>query len=122
MESTPDTAQMQASIEASEWLIRLQEDLHDPAVQAEFRAWISASPANKSAWAETRALARFALSLEPDAPLAILPSTAPVAMTVVEPFSSSQLIADLPHVPDAAKLFGMGTLLLGLAAAVRRVS
>lgn len=65
MESTPDAAQVQASIEASEWLIRLQEDLHDPVVQAEFRAWISASPANKSAWAETRALAQVALSLEP---------------------------------------------------------
>lgn len=65
MESTPHSAQSQASIEASEWLIRLQEDLHDPVAQAEFRAWISASPANKSAWAETRALAQYALSLEP---------------------------------------------------------
>jgi transmembrane sensor len=65
MESTPDSAELQASIEASEWLIRLQEDLHDPAVQAEFHAWISATPANRSAWAETRAVARFALSLEP---------------------------------------------------------
>lgn len=64
MESTPDSAQSQASVEASEWLIRLQEDLHDPVLQAEFRAWISAAPANKSAWAETRALAQFALSLE----------------------------------------------------------
>jgi transmembrane sensor len=65
MESTPESAQLQASIEASEWLIRLQEDLHDPVVQAEFHAWISAAPANRSAWAETRALAQFALSLEP---------------------------------------------------------
>lgn len=65
MESTPDSAHLQASIEASEWLIRLQEDLHDPVVQAEFHAWISAAPANRAAWAETRALAQFALSLEP---------------------------------------------------------
>jgi len=66
MESTPDSAQ-QSSIEASEWLIRLQEDLCDPVAQAEFHAWISAAPANRSAWAETRALARFSLSLEPSA-------------------------------------------------------
>lgn len=65
MESTPDSAQLQASIEASEWLIRLQENLHDPVVQAEFHVWISAAPANRSAWAETRALAQVALSLEP---------------------------------------------------------
>jgi transmembrane sensor len=64
MGSTPDSAQLRASIEASEWLIRLQEDLHDPVVQAEFHAWISAAPANRSAWAETRALAQLALSLE----------------------------------------------------------
>jgi transmembrane sensor len=67
MEPTPDPAQMRASIEASEWLIRLQEDLHDPVVQAEFHAWISAAPANRSAWAETRALAQAALSLETSA-------------------------------------------------------
>lgn len=64
MEPTPDPAQSQASIEASEWLIRLQEDLHDPVAQAEFHAWISAAPANRSAWAETRTLAQLALSLE----------------------------------------------------------
>jgi len=67
MGSTPDAAHLQASVEASEWLIRLQEDLHDPVVQAEFHAWISAAPANRSAWAETRALARFSLALEPSA-------------------------------------------------------
>jgi len=67
MESTPDSAELQASIEASEWLIRLQENLHDPVVQAEFHAWISAAPANRSAWAETRAVAQFALSLQTSA-------------------------------------------------------
>ena len=65
MDPTPDSAQLQASIEASEWLIRLQEDPHDPVVQGEFRTWISAAPANKAAWAETRALAQVALALEP---------------------------------------------------------
>jgi transmembrane sensor len=76
MESTPGPAQLQASIEASEWLIRLQEDLHDQVVLAEFRAWISASPANKSAWAETRALAQFALSLEPSQNVSRAPASA----------------------------------------------
>lgn len=63
MESTPDPALEQASIEASEWLIRLQEDLYDPVVQAEFHAWVSAAPANRAAWAETRAIAQAAFSL-----------------------------------------------------------
>lgn len=63
MESTPDPALEQASIEASEWLIRLQEDPYDPAVQAEFHAWVSAAPANRAAWAETRAIAQAAFSL-----------------------------------------------------------
>ncbi len=65
MESTPDSAELQASIEASEWLIRLQENLHDPVVQAEFHAWISAAPANRAAWTETRDLAQLALSIDP---------------------------------------------------------
>jgi transmembrane sensor len=65
MASTPDSAELQASIEASEWLIRLQENLHDPVVRAEFDAWISAAPENRAAWAETRALAQYAFSLGP---------------------------------------------------------
>ena len=64
----------------------------------------------------------FALSLESDASHAILPPSGPVAMTVVEPFSSARLFVELPDVPDSAKLFGLGTLLFGVAAAVKRAS
>ena len=66
----------------------------------------------------------FALSLESQSPspVVIVEQGTPLAMTVVAPASSVQLIDDLPEVLEAAKLFGMGAVLLGLAAAVRRVS
>ena len=64
----------------------------------------------------------FALSLESQSPVVIAERGAPLAMTVAVRAPSVQLIDDLPKVPEAAQLFGMGAALLGLAAAVRRVA
>jgi hypothetical protein len=64
----------------------------------------------------------FALSIESQPPVVAVERPTPLAMTVVVPASSVRLIDDLPDVPDAAKLLGMGAVLLGLAAAVRRVA
>jgi transmembrane sensor len=45
-----------ARTEATRWLILLQEQPHDRALDAAFRAWLSASPDHAAAWTETRAL------------------------------------------------------------------
>jgi transmembrane sensor len=45
-----------ARTEATRWLILLQEQPDDRALDAAFRAWLAASPANAGAWAETRDL------------------------------------------------------------------
>lgn len=45
-----------ARAEATRWLILLQEQPGDRALEASFRAWLAASPANAAAWAETRDL------------------------------------------------------------------
>jgi transmembrane sensor len=45
-----------ARTEATRWLILLQEQPDDRALDAAFRAWLAASPDNPAAWAETRAL------------------------------------------------------------------
>jgi hypothetical protein len=60
------------------------------------------------------ALPSVAASVVPTAATSIV--TAPIAMRSSAP-SSSSLSYD---VPDAAKLFGIGTVLFGLAAAVRK--
>jgi transmembrane sensor len=45
-----------ARTEATRWLILLQEQPGDSALDEAFRTWLAASPVNASAWAETRAL------------------------------------------------------------------
>jgi transmembrane sensor len=45
-----------ARTEATRWLILLQEQPEDRALDAAFRAWLAAGPDNAAAWAETRAL------------------------------------------------------------------
>jgi transmembrane sensor len=45
-----------ARTEATKWLILLQEQPDERALDAAFRAWLAASPANAAAWAETRDL------------------------------------------------------------------
>jgi hypothetical protein len=62
----------------------------------------------------TSALQSVAASVVPTAATSII--AAPSAMRSGAPSSSSLFY----QVPDAAKLFGIGTVLLGLAAAVRK--
>jgi transmembrane sensor len=45
-----------AKIEATRWLIRLQEQPDDRATDAAFRAWLAASASHAAAWAETQEL------------------------------------------------------------------
>lgn len=45
-----------ARTEATRWLIQLQDQPDDRALDAAFRAWLAASPDHAAAWAETRAL------------------------------------------------------------------
>ena len=45
-----------ARTEATRWLILLQEQPDDRALDAAFHAWLAAGPGNAAAWAETRAL------------------------------------------------------------------
>jgi transmembrane sensor len=45
-----------ARTEATRWLILLQEQPDDRALDESFRAWLAASPDHAAAWAETRAL------------------------------------------------------------------
>ena len=45
-----------ARTEATRWLILLQEQPDDHALDAAFHAWLAAGPGNAAAWAETRAL------------------------------------------------------------------
>jgi hypothetical protein len=55
-------------------------------------------------------------------PTAVVPAipSAVVAATVTSAFGHSEGNRQLPGVPDSAKLFGMGAVLLGLAAGVKR--
>jgi transmembrane sensor len=46
----------EARTEATRWLILLQEQPDDRALEDAFRAWLAASPGHAAAWAETRAL------------------------------------------------------------------
>jgi transmembrane sensor len=58
-----------ARTEAINWLIQLQEQPDDRAVDAAFRAWLAANPANTAAWAETRALGDLIAQSPPRHPL-----------------------------------------------------
>lgn len=52
-----DLAAGQASLEASGWMIRLQESPNDVQLRRQFADWLS-DPLNASAWAETRRMRR----------------------------------------------------------------
>ena len=63
----------------------------------------------------------FALSLEPAKPRPVMP----IAQPVVDDATPAKISPMLPvqaEVPDTANLFLLGTILIGLAIAVRRVS
>ena len=59
----------------------------------------------------------IALSRESNAPAVAAHSALAVVRSTAIPLSP---VASLPQLPDAAKLFGLGTLLIALAAVVRR--
>ncbi len=50
MAGKTDPIRKQASREATDWLILLQDDPDDPELRDRFEAWLSASPSNVGAW------------------------------------------------------------------------
>jgi len=60
-----DRAEDKASLEATRWLVELQEAPGDEEVRRRFEAWCGASPLNAAAWSETQQLATVALSVTP---------------------------------------------------------
>ena len=52
-----DTIPEKASREATDWLIRLQEEPGDRETERAFRQWLAASPANAAAWSEMQYVA-----------------------------------------------------------------
>ncbi|AJP71281.1 FecR family protein [Sphingomonas hengshuiensis] len=61
-------AQARADREATDWLIRLEEEPDAPALRIAFAAWLAASPANAHAWSDTaHASDAIALALAPPA-------------------------------------------------------
>ena len=54
MTERSESAQQQASKEATDWLILLQDDPDDADLLRRFDAWLRASPTNEEAWAATR--------------------------------------------------------------------
>lgn len=58
MTGTTDPALQQASREATDWLILLQEAPHDPELARRFETWVRQSAVNAAAWAATATTAR----------------------------------------------------------------
>lgn len=52
---------------ASGWFVRLEDDPDDAVLRDAFERWVAASPAHRSAWAETRQLSDLILRAQPDA-------------------------------------------------------
>lgn len=65
MEGEPSAESRSVSREASEWYVFLQDDPEDLALRHRFERWLSASPANAAAWAETVRAASLSESLLP---------------------------------------------------------
>ncbi|MBO3274300.1 FecR family protein [Pseudomonas schmalbachii] len=61
----PAEDQERATAEAARWLIALEEDPDDAALQARFEAWLDASPANALAWADTADVYQMMGQLQP---------------------------------------------------------
>lgn len=61
-----DPVRQQASREATQWLILLQEEPDDPEVRAGFEAWLDAAPVNREAWAQTQTAMGLVNYLSPD--------------------------------------------------------
>ena len=65
MERAPDADEDRAVVEATEWLMLLQDDAEDMALRRRFEAWRTASTANDAAWAELRHLSKVAAVMRP---------------------------------------------------------
>lgn len=65
MEREPLAASPEASREASEWFVFLQDDPEDSSLRERFERWLSASPAHAAAWTETLRTSSLAESLLP---------------------------------------------------------
>lgn len=61
-----DPVRQQASREATQWLILLQEEPDDPEVRAGFEAWLGKTPVNRKAWAQTQTAMGLVSCLSPD--------------------------------------------------------
>lgn len=65
MVAQPQPASKQASREASEWFVFLQDDPDDLALRRRFDEWLGASPENALAWSDTLRTSSLAESLLP---------------------------------------------------------
>jgi transmembrane sensor len=65
MVAQPQPASKQASREASEWFVFLQDDPSDLALRRRFDEWLDASPENALAWSDTLRASSLAESLLP---------------------------------------------------------
>lgn len=65
MKRGPDPDQDRAVVEATEWLMLLQDDAEDQALRRRFEAWRAASTANDAAWAELAHLSNVAAVMRP---------------------------------------------------------
>lgn len=65
MVAQPQPASKQASREASEWFVFLQDDPNDLALRRRFSEWLDASPENAVAWSDTLRASSLAESLLP---------------------------------------------------------
>jgi transmembrane sensor len=65
MEREPLAVSPEASREASEWFVFLQDDPEDSALRERFERWLAASPAHAAAWTETLRTSSLAESLLP---------------------------------------------------------
>lgn len=65
MERRPDSGEDRAVVEATEWLMRLQDHSEDEALRRRFEAWRAASTANDAAWADLVHLSNVAAVMRP---------------------------------------------------------
>lgn len=61
-----EAAEAQASREASEWLVLVQEEPDDQALKRRFEDWLKASPTNVDAWKAVRHVSAVARAMQPE--------------------------------------------------------
>lgn len=68
MEARPESAEDRASLEATHWLVALQEEPGNPEVRRRFDEWRKASTLNEAAWSETEQMSGVAKTMTPAYP------------------------------------------------------